>query len=55
MIGLGFPDKQHRGKGYGQELLEWALHYAFMELGLHRVQLGAYSFNEPALKLYRKM
>ncbi|KAK5123957.1 hypothetical protein LTR85_002154 [Meristemomyces frigidus] len=53
-LGLVIQDKQHRGKGYGKEVLLWGLEYAFMELGLHRMQLEVYSFNEPAIQLYRK-
>ena len=54
-IGMGFPDKAYRGKGYGTEALEWALEYAFLELGLHKISLGVHAFNEAAIKLYRKV
>lgn len=54
-LGLLLNDKRHRGIGYGREVLEWGLEYAFLELGLHRVQLEVYSFNEPAIALYRKV
>lgn len=54
-IGLGIVDPKLRGKGYGREMLEWALEYAFIELSIHRVSLEVYSFNEIAIKLYLTM
>lgn len=54
-LGISIVDAENTGKGYGREAVEWALEYAFMELGLHRVALDVYSFNENAVKLYRKM
>ncbi|KAI1371259.1 putative GNAT family acetyltransferase [Hypoxylon crocopeplum] len=47
--------REHRGKGYGSEAIRWGLWYAFQMAGLHRVQLGAFSFNEGALKLYERL
>ncbi|KAJ5365969.1 hypothetical protein N7517_008855 [Penicillium concentricum] len=44
-----------RGKGYGGEAINWALDWAFQHVGLHRVTIGAFSFNHDALKLYRKL
>jgi len=55
MIGLGIPDAKLRGKGYGREVLNWALEYAFMHLGLHRVELGVFSFNKSAYGLYKSV
>ncbi|KAI6081926.1 putative GNAT family acetyltransferase [Hypoxylon rubiginosum] len=47
--------REHRGKGFGGEAIRWALWYSFQIAGLHRVQLGAFSFNEGAMKLYAKL
>ena len=44
-----------QGKGYGTEVLRWALNWAFGMANLHRVQLEAYGWNEVALKTYRKV
>ncbi|KAF2769251.1 acyl-CoA N-acyltransferase, partial [Teratosphaeria nubilosa] len=44
-----------RSKGLGTEVLRWEMEYAFMEMGLHRVQLKCYSFNLGALACYRKV
>ncbi|EMC91444.1 hypothetical protein BAUCODRAFT_152703 [Baudoinia panamericana UAMH 10762] len=54
-LGIGLADRKHRAKGYGTELMNWMLEYGFMELGLHRIELRVYSFNEKAIKLYRKI
>ncbi|EKV06606.1 Acyl-CoA N-acyltransferase [Penicillium digitatum] len=54
MIGISLVDG-FRGKGYGGEAINWALDWAFQHVGLHRVSIGAFSFNENALKLYRKL
>jgi L-amino acid N-acyltransferase YncA len=45
----------YRGQGYGGEAINWALDWAFQQAGLHRVSLGAFSFNHNALHLYRKL
>ncbi|OGE52487.1 hypothetical protein PENARI_c010G09934 [Penicillium arizonense] len=44
-----------RGKGYGGEAINWALDWAFRYAGVHRVGLSTFSYNENALKLYRKL
>ncbi len=52
-IGIGEP--RFRGMGYGTEAIHLLLHYAFLELNLHRVGLDVIEYNETAIKLYRKM
>ncbi|KAI1207621.1 putative GNAT family acetyltransferase [Annulohypoxylon truncatum] len=47
--------KAHRGKGYGGEAIMWALWYGFAMAGLHRIQIGAFSFNDGAVRLYKKL
>ncbi|MFK0168244.1 GNAT family N-acetyltransferase [Streptomyces sp. NPDC090306] len=44
-----------RGRGTGTEAIRLLLEYAFGELGLHRVQLEAWSDNSRALHVYRKV
>jgi len=44
-----------RGRGYGGEAINWGLDWAFRYAGVHRVSLSAFSYNENALKLYRKL
>lgn len=46
---------EYTGKGYGSEAIKWALEYAFMTIGLHRVDIGCFEFNQGAIKLYRRL
>ncbi|KUM57046.1 hypothetical protein ACN42_g10145 [Penicillium freii] len=54
MLGISLADG-FRGKGFGGEAINWALDWAFQHVGLHRVSIGAFSYNPNALKLYRKL
>lgn len=42
----------HQGKGYGTEVVRWALHYAFQMAGLHKVRIRAFEYNHRAIRLY---
>lgn len=42
------------GRGYGTDAVRVLVRYAFAELGLHRVQLGVWSFNTRALAAYER-
>ena len=42
------------GRGLGTEATELMLEHAFARLGLHRVGLSVFAFNERALRAYRK-
>jgi RimJ/RimL family protein N-acetyltransferase len=44
-----------RRSGVGSEAMAMLLAYAFDELDLARVRLGVFEFNEPALRLYRRL
>ena len=54
MIGISLADP-FRGQGYGLEAINWGLDWAFKFGGMHRVSLIGFSYNDRALKLYRKM
>ncbi|KAK3378572.1 acyl-CoA N-acyltransferase [Podospora didyma] len=45
----------HRGKGYGGEAINWVLDFGFNRAGLHRIELGALSYNPSAIALYKKL
>ncbi|KIL43275.1 GNAT family N-acetyltransferase [Jeotgalibacillus campisalis] len=47
-------DKSVRGKGTCQQMMMKILHIAFDELALHRVCLGVFDFNAPAISCYEK-
>jgi len=48
-------EKDCWGRGYGTEATELMLDHAFGQLGLHRVALSVFAFNERALRSYRKV
>jgi RimJ/RimL family protein N-acetyltransferase len=48
---LGPP---HQGRGYGTDAMRVLVRYGFLELGLHRIELGVFAFNERALAAYSK-
>ncbi|MGZ6260833.1 MAG: GNAT family N-acetyltransferase, partial [Candidatus Limnocylindrales bacterium] len=43
------------GRGMGTESTELMLEHAFVRLGLHRVGLSVFAFNERAIRAYRKV
>ncbi|RYU82829.1 GNAT family N-acetyltransferase [Hymenobacter persicinus] len=47
-------DTQARGRGIGQAMVTQVLKIGFEQLGLHRIELGVYSFNEAAIRCYQK-
>lgn len=44
-----------QGQGYGSEAILWALEWAFQHANMHRVSIGAFSWNEGALRLYQRL
>jgi len=48
-------EKDCWGKGFGTEATRLMLGHAFENLGLHRVGLTVFTFNERAIKAYRKV
>ncbi|WP_374928895.1 GNAT family N-acetyltransferase [Kytococcus sedentarius] len=45
---------EHQGRGLGPDATAAMLRYGFAEMGLHRIQLGVYAYNDRALAAYRK-
>lgn len=43
-----------RGRGYCQGMVKAVLRIGFEDLGLHRISLGVYDFNEAAIRCYEK-
>ncbi|MEX1294699.1 MAG: GNAT family protein [Candidatus Limnocylindrales bacterium] len=52
-ISIGEPDAW--GAGYGTEATELMLWLAFERIGLHRVALSVFAFNERAIRSYEKV
>ena len=46
--------RPYLGRGYGTDAVRLIVGYGFREVGLHRIQLGVYSFNARAIAAYRK-
>ncbi len=52
---MGPVDDTRRGKGYGTEMLQIGLQYAFDILGADRVTIGVFENNESAHQCYLKV
>jgi RimJ/RimL family protein N-acetyltransferase len=50
---LGHPEDRHHG--YGAEAIATIIRYGFEELGLNRVGLSVFEFNEEAISTYEKV
>jgi len=55
MLQLGIGDPADHRRGYGQEVLQMMLRYAFMELNLFRLGAVIPEYNQPAQALFQKM
>lgn len=53
-LGMGIQ-RSYTGQGWGQRLIEASTKWAREEAGLSWLDLGVFSFNEPARHLYAKM
>ncbi|KAL1873441.1 hypothetical protein VTK73DRAFT_986 [Phialemonium thermophilum] len=53
-LGIGLLER-FTGRGYGGEMIDWALDWAFQWKNMHRISLLVFGNNVNALKLYRKM
>ena len=53
-VGIGIGERDCWGKGYGTDAMHTILRYAFTELGLHRVTLGVFEYNQRAIRSYEK-
>jgi RimJ/RimL family protein N-acetyltransferase len=51
---LAIPDEKERGKGYGTEAMQLALHFAFREMNLYRVTAHVLECNECGLGFLHK-
>lgn len=53
-LGIFIGDKNYLSKGYGTEAINLILDYGFNYMNLHNIKLHVLSFNERALKCYKK-
>lgn len=54
-VGLFIGDEANRNKGLGTEVLKLLVDYGFDTLNLHNIMLKVFSFNERAIKCYKKV
>jgi [ribosomal protein S5]-alanine N-acetyltransferase len=54
-FGIFIGEKSRWGQGLGREASQLLIGYAFGTLGLHRVELHVYAFNNRALRTYRAL
>ncbi|AQQ51898.1 GNAT family N-acetyltransferase [Planococcus lenghuensis] len=48
-------DPEVRGQGTGEQMMREILRIAFDEMAMHRVSLGVFDFNSPAIACYEKV
>ena len=51
---VGIYNKENWNKGYGYELCQTVLKYAFHELKLHKIELRVLAYNKRAIASYKK-
>jgi len=54
-VGIGIGERDYWGKGYGTDAMHILARYAFEELGLYRLNLNVFSYNERAIRSYEKV
>jgi RimJ/RimL family protein N-acetyltransferase len=47
-------NSSQRGKGIGEQIIKALMHIGFEQIGLHRMSLGVYTFNEAGIRCYKK-
>jgi RimJ/RimL family protein N-acetyltransferase len=53
-VGLGIGETDYWSKGYGTDVMNVLLRFAFMEINLRRVSLGVFEYNPRAIRSYEK-
>jgi RimJ/RimL family protein N-acetyltransferase len=54
-VGLGIGETEYWNKGYGTDIMNVLLRYAFTELNLKRVTLTVFEYNPRAIRSYEKV
>lgn len=55
MLGIFIGETSYWGQGYGHEAIKLLLDYGFNLLNLHNIMLGVFSFNERAIRSYKRV
>ena len=53
-VGLGIGETEYWGKGYGTDIMNVLLRFAFTEINLRRVTLTVFEYNPRAIRSYEK-
>jgi RimJ/RimL family protein N-acetyltransferase len=53
-LGIRIGDRDYWSRGYGTDAVKTLVKYAFMNMGLYRVALRVYEFNDRAARCYEK-
>jgi RimJ/RimL family protein N-acetyltransferase len=53
-VGLGIGEIEYWGKGYGTDVMNILLRFAFQEINLQRVTLTVFEYNPRAIRSYEK-
>ena len=53
-VGIFIGDKDYWGKGYGTDAMKILIRFIFEQMNINKVNLHVYSFNERAMKSYKK-
>lgn len=53
-VGLGIGETEYWGKGYGTDVMNVLLRFAFTEINLRRVTLNVFEYNPRAIRSYEK-
>jgi RimJ/RimL family protein N-acetyltransferase len=53
-VGLGIGETEYWGKGYGTDIMNVLLRFAFTEVNLRRVTLSVFEYNPRAIRSYEK-
>ncbi len=54
-FGIAIGDKDYWSKGYGTEAARLIINYGFEQLNLHRINSGAFAFNERSLRMHLRV
>jgi len=53
-VGLGIGESEYWGRGYGTDVMDILLRFAFTEINLRRVTLTVFEYNPRAIRSYEK-
>ena len=53
-VGLSIGERENWGRGYGTEMMQLLLQFAFLEVNLRRVTLTVFEYNPRAIRSYEK-